>query len=158
MKRWFSAYTWGLVFGAGLLVAGMTRPERVLGFLDLGGDWDPSLALVMAGGIGVHALAYRWMPRLGRPLWADVFAVPTRRDVDGRLLLGAALFGAGWGLAGYCPGPGLVAAAGGQGSALAFAAAMFAGMWAFATWEIARAGQPKAVPTATPNPPLREAS
>lgn len=118
----------GLTFGAGLVLGGMTQPSKVIGFLSLGHGWDPSLALVMGGALGVHALAYRLVPRLGRPLMAERFAIPTRRDIDGRLLLGAALFGAGWGLGGYCPGPAIAAAVSGATPTLLFVAAMLAGM------------------------------
>jgi uncharacterized protein len=108
-KRALAAAASGLLFGAGLVVSGMTDPHKVLGFLDLFGAWDPSLMLVMVGAIGVHALAYRLIRRRARPLFARSFALPTRRDIDAKLLLGAAIFGVGWGLGGYCPGPSLVA-------------------------------------------------
>ncbi|XYI00959.1 DUF6691 family protein [Sorangium sp. So ce1128] len=131
----------GALFGVGLGVSGMTQPSRVIGFLDVAGDWDPSLAFVMGGAISVHFLAYRalrWQqgaaarggparaPRF--PLLADRLAVPTRTDLDARLFAGAALFGVGWGLAGYCPGPALVSLATGSRAVLAFVAAMAAGM------------------------------
>ncbi len=95
----------GLLFGAGLVLSGMTRPDKVIGFLDLTGDWDPSLAFVMVGAIGVFAFAAWAARRQTRPVWAPSFQWPTRKDIDARLLLGSALFGLGWGLAGYCPGP-----------------------------------------------------
>jgi uncharacterized protein len=98
----------GLLFGAGLLLSGMTRPAKVLGFLDVFGDWDPSLSLVMAGAIGVHALGYRVVRRRAAPLADEHFWVPEPKRIDARLLVGAALFGVGWGLSGYCPGPALV--------------------------------------------------
>lgn len=117
----------GAWFGAGLLLSGMTRPERVLGFLDPFGGWDPTLAFVMGGGLAVYALAYR-MWRQRRP-WFDVRShVPARRDIDLPLVAGAALFGAGWGIAGLCPGPALVGAASLAPSTLAFVGAMLAGM------------------------------
>jgi uncharacterized membrane protein YedE/YeeE len=119
----------GALFGAGLLVSGMTRPEKVLGFLDVTRGWDPSLAFVMGGAVAVYALAFRWIRRGRARPWCDVaFHVPTRRDVDVSLLAGAAIFGVGWGLGGLCPGPGLVAAAAGSTTGLAFVAAMLAGM------------------------------
>lgn len=118
----------GITFGAGLILGGMTQPSKVLGFLDLGAGWDPSLAFVMGGAIAAHALAYRLVPRLRRPLLAERFAIPTRKDIDGRLLLGAALFGAGWGLGGYCPGPGITAAVTGAAPPLLFVLTMLAGM------------------------------
>jgi len=125
----------GLLFGVGLMVSGMTRPDKVVAFLDLTGDWDPSLALVMLGAIGVHALAYRLVPRLGAPALGGRFGIPTRRDVDVRLLAGAALFGAGWGLSGYCPGPAVTSAATGTADVLIVLGAMFAGMAAHRAWE-----------------------
>jgi uncharacterized membrane protein YedE/YeeE len=106
-----SALLAGLLFGAGLLVSGMTRPAKVLAFLDVFGEWDPSLAFVMAGAIGVHAVAYRWSRSRVAPVLAQRFETPASRQVDARLLGGAALFGVGWGLGGYCPGPSIVALA-----------------------------------------------
>lgn len=118
----------GLLFGAGLQLAGMTRPGKVVGFLDVAGDWDPSLAFVMAGAIAVHVLAYRLVPSLPSPLLGGRWGIPTRRDVDGRLIAGAVLFGSGWGLAGYCPGPALTSLATGTAEALIVVGAMIAGM------------------------------
>lgn len=117
----------GLLFGAGLVLGGMTQPAKVIGFLDPGGQWDPSLALVMVGAIAVHALAYRIVRGRAAPLFANAFSVPTRRDLDAPLLLGAALFGVGWGLGGYCPGPGLVSLGSGRLEPLAFVLAFLAG-------------------------------
>lgn len=125
----------GLLFGVGLLVSGMTQPAKVVNFLDVLGAWDPSLGFVMAGAIAVHFFAYRLVPRLPRPLWAGGWSLPTRRDVDGRLLVGAVLFGAGWGLGGYCPGPAITSLAAGAASTLIFTGSMLAGMWAYALWE-----------------------
>ena len=120
----------GAVFGAGLIVSGMTRPEKVVGFLDLRGAWDPSLAFVMAGAATVYALLFRVIRNRRDEPWLDVkFHLPVRRDLDAPLIIGAAVFGVGWGLGGLCPGPGLVAAASGSGSGLAFVAAMLAGMY-----------------------------
>ena len=113
----------GLVFGLGLILAGMTDPAKVQAFLDLLGNWDPSLALVMGGAIAVAAPAFWWVERR-RP---DI-DLPPRQGVTPRLLLGGALFGAGWGLAGYCPGPGLAGLAGGSIEALWFVPAMAAGL------------------------------
>lgn len=129
----------GLLFGLGLVVSGMAQPAKVVGFLDLSGDWDPSLAFVMLGAIAVHFLAYRLVPRLARPLWAPRWEIPTRRDLDWRLLAGAALFGAGWGLGGYCPGPALTGAVSGASSTLLFTGSMLAGMWGYSLWETSRA-------------------
>jgi uncharacterized membrane protein YedE/YeeE len=135
----FASLASGLLFGAGLVLAGMTQPSKVIAFLDFTGDWDPSLALVMVGAIGVHAIAYRVATRRSSPLFAERFALPTRRDIDGKLLLGAALFGIGWGIGGFCPGPGLVALAGLGTEAAVFVAAMMAGMFAVAQVEKLRA-------------------
>lgn len=118
----------GLLFGLGLVVSGMTQPQKVLGFLDIFGRFDPSLMLVMVGAIGVHFFAYRWKAGRKTPLFSPAFVVPTRRDVDGKLLLGAAIFGVGWGLGGYCPGPGIVSLPAGGVPALAFVGAMLGGM------------------------------
>ncbi len=141
----------GALFGAGLIIAGMTLPSRVIAFLDVTsarGVWDPSLALVMGGAIAVYSLAFlqvrrrRWSPWFG-----ETFHLPTRRDLDPALILGAATFGLGWGLAGFCPGPALVSAAAGSSSALWFAAAMLTGMLAqhAVTARRARASRPMAI-------------
>ena len=125
--RELGAIAAGLLFGAGLLLSGMTRPAKVLGFLDLFGDWDPSLAFVMAGAIGVHALGYRLVRRRARPLADERFWVPGRGAIDARLLFGAALFGVGWGLSGYCPGPALVSLATASPGVLVFVLALVLG-------------------------------
>jgi uncharacterized protein len=121
----------GALFGAGLLVSGMTQPARVIGFLDVTGRWDPGLAFVMGGAVLVYAIAFRRI-RGGR--WAPWFDgklhLPTRRDIDPPLVIGAALFGIGWGLGGLCPGPAIVSAASGNLAGMAFVAAMLAGMYA----------------------------
>jgi uncharacterized membrane protein YedE/YeeE len=123
-----SAAIAGAIFGVGLAVAGMTRPEKVVGFLDITGAWDPSLAFVMIGAIGVHFVLRRLVVRRKTPLFDDRFHMPTRSDIDPRLLGGAALFGVGWGLGGFCPGPALVGAAAALLPAIVFIAAMTAGM------------------------------
>lgn len=123
-----SALAAGLVFGLGLAVAGMTDPAKVQGFLDVSGAWDPSLAFVMIGAIAVHA-ALGWLVRRRQaPLFVRRFALPTRSDLDPRLIGGAALFGVGWGLGGICPGPGLVDLGSGILPALVFVIAMALGM------------------------------
>jgi hypothetical protein len=120
------------LFGLGLLVSGMTDPAKVLGFLDVtSGVWDPSLALVMAGAIGVHAVGLR-LVRRARPVWAERFAAPPPRTVDGRLLAGAAIFGVGWGLGGVCPGPAFVAGAAASSSSALFVVGLLLGLWASA--------------------------
>ncbi len=128
MRGLITAAASGLVFGIGLVVSGMTRPDVVVGFLDVLGTWDPSLGVVMVGALLVHA-PLRWLiERRRSPLCSDAFRMPTRRDLDARLVVGAALFGVGWGLAGYCPGPAVVSALPGGPKALTFLAAMLAGM------------------------------
>jgi uncharacterized membrane protein YedE/YeeE len=127
-RRDVAAFVAGALFATGLVVSGMTRPDKVLAFLDVLGHWDASLLLVMAGAIAVHALAYRLVLRRGSPLFDVRFHVPARRDIDLRILLGAAIFGIGWGIAGYCPGPALVSAAGGAVAPVVFVLAMAAGM------------------------------
>ena len=120
----------GGLFGAGLLISGMTDPAKVVGFLDPIHGWDPSLGFVMGGAVLVNAIAFRWIRARRRDPWFDVkFHLPTRHDIDGQLLAGAAIFGVGWGLGGLCPGPGLVSAASGSTAGLAFVAAMLAGMF-----------------------------
>jgi uncharacterized protein len=119
----------GAVFGTGLLVSGMTEPAKVVGFLDVIHGWDPSLAFVMGGAVIVNLLALRVIGRRSGPWFDTRFHLPTRRDIDRSLVLGAALFGVGWGLGGLCPGPGIVSAASGASVGLAFVAAMLAGMY-----------------------------
>ncbi|MGG7603361.1 YeeE/YedE family protein [Massilia sp. BKSP1R2A-1] len=126
-----TAFFVGLVFGIGLIVSGMTDPAKVLGFLDLAGDWDPSLAFVMAGAILVGLLAFRSAERRERSLLGEPMRLPTATRIDRRLLLGALAFGAGWGLAGYCPGPALASLALGGVKPLIFTLAMVAGMGLF---------------------------
>jgi uncharacterized membrane protein YedE/YeeE len=118
----------GLLFGVGLIVSGMSNPAKVLAFLDLAGHWDPSLAFVMGGAIAVAAPAFAWARRSKKTLLATPLHLPEKRAIDRRLVGGSLLFGAGWGVAGFCPGPALVAAAAGFPGALLFAAAMLAGM------------------------------
>jgi hypothetical protein len=122
----------GLLLGVGLVVAGMSDPAKVLNFLDIGamssGGWDPSLAFVMAGAIAVAFLGFRAVLRRPRPLFDSVFHLPGAMGIDRRILVGPAIFGIGWGLAGFCPGPALVALGTGSGAALPFVVAMFAGM------------------------------
>jgi uncharacterized protein len=118
----------GLVFGIGLIAAGMTDPIKIKGFLDLFGAWDPSLALVMAGAIAVAALASARARRRTRSWTGEPIEIPNYTVIDRRLLLGGALFGVGWGIAGFCPGPAIVAAGAGSTTAWVFVAAMLAGM------------------------------
>lgn len=118
----------GLLFGAGLLVSGMSDPANVLGFLDVAGRWNPRLAFVMAGAIGVAAPAFAWMRRHAHTVNGDPVTLPDRRSITTRLVGGSALFGVGWGLVGLCPGPALVVAGQGVPQAMAFVAALAAGL------------------------------
>ena len=124
----------GLVFGLGLIASGMTQPAKVKGFLDLFGAWDPSLALVMGGAIAVGLYAFARARRQARAWTGEAMELPTSQVIDRRLVLGGVLFGAGWGVAGYCPGPAIVAAGSGAGSAAIFLVAMLAGMLAHDRW------------------------
>lgn len=119
----------GLLFGLGLIAGGMTDPMKVKAFLDLFGAWDPSLALVMGGGIAVGTVGFALARRRSRTLTGGAIDWPTSTTIDTRLIVGGVLFGLGWGLGGFCPGPALVAAASGFGPALWFVPAMLAGMW-----------------------------
>ena len=121
----------GLLFGIGLLVSGMTDPAKVQGFLDLAGAWDPSLAFVMGGAILVGLVAFSVAKTRTQNLLGGAMRLPTSRDIDRRLVVGSLMFGAGWGLAGFCPGPGLVAMGAGEPKAALFVAAMVGGMLVF---------------------------
>ena len=125
----------GLVFGIGLIISGMTDPSKVIGFLDLAGAWDPSLGFVMGGAILVGLVAFRFAAGRDRSLLGDAMRLPTATHIDRRLVLGGLAFGAGWGLAGYCPGPALASIASGGAKPLIFTAAMLAGMAIFAVLE-----------------------
>lgn len=129
------AFLSGLLFALGLGISGMTRPSKVIGFLDVSGAWDPSLQFVMIGAIAVYALAFRLVMRRRAPIAAATFHVPPKRPLDRRLAVGAVLFGAGWGLGGYCPGPGLVGAATGNIAPLTFVASMVVGIFAFSIFQ-----------------------
>jgi hypothetical protein len=120
----------GLLFGMGLVVSGMADPAKVLNFLDLFGTWDPSLAFVMGGAVLVAFVGYRVVLRRDRPVAAERFHVPTRSDIDARVIIGPAIFGLGWGLGGFCPGPALTALGLAATGTLVFVPAMIAGMWA----------------------------
>lgn len=127
MQRLLAALLAGTVFGLGLGISGMVNPAKVLGFLDLFGAWDPTLALVMGGALLVTTPAFRVLSKLSRPVLAPQFYLPTRCELDQKLLLGAAIFGVGWGLAGLCPGPALADLATGKLDVLLFVVAMFVG-------------------------------
>lgn len=127
----------GVLFGLGLAVSGMINPAKVIGFLDVAGAWDPTLAFVMGGALLVTIPAFRVILERPRPVLADGFSLPTKSALDGRLLGGATLFGVGWGLSGFCPGPAVAALVTGLAPVLAFAAAMLAGMVLY-TWVFER--------------------
>lgn len=138
-KKSLIALVAGLMFSAGLVISGMTQPAKVMAFLNVGGivdpasfgAWDASLAFVMGGALCVTLLAFAITPRPGNKPWlATSFQLPTRRDIDVKLVLGAALFGVGWGLAGYCPGPALASLLTGGEDVIIFVAALAVGMWA----------------------------
>ena len=118
----------GLLFGAGLALGGMTDPARIRGFLDIFGAWDPTLAFVMGGAVLVMAVAWRFVPRMTKPIFAQSFALPDRSDLTPQLVSGATLFGIGWGLAGLCPGPGFAILAIAPLQAVVFLASLMAGM------------------------------
>lgn len=118
----------GLMFAFGLIVSGLANPAKVLNFLDFAGSWDPSLALTMAAAVATTAVGYRLAFRRNAPLLGGVFQLPTVTDIDARLVGGAALFGIGWGLVGFCPGPAVTALGAGSGAAVIFVAAMLMGM------------------------------
>lgn len=127
-RRNVAALLSGFLFSAGLVVSGMTIPSNVIGFLDVTGDFNPTLAFVMVGAIGVHASTLWLLRKRARPVWAEGFRRPAQRAVDGRLLGGSAVFGIGWGLGGYCPGPSLVALGAGALPAFVFVGAMLLSM------------------------------
>ena len=120
----------GLLFGLGLIVSGMADPAKVLNFLDLFGTWDPSLAFVMGGAVIVAFVGYRIVLKRPAPVAGGRFRLPTRSDIDGRVIAGPAIFGLGWGLSGFCPGPAITALSLGAAGTYAFVPAMLVGMWA----------------------------
>ena len=140
LMAWFA----GLVFGLGLIVSGMTDPSKVTGFLDLAGAWDPSLALVMGGAIGVGLVAFRFVRTRSQALLGGPMQLPTAHQIDRRLVLGGLTFGVGWGLAGFCPGPALASLATGGSKPLIFTAAMLVGMVIFEVLERGALPQPGA--------------
>lgn len=139
--RIIAAFATGVLFGLGLLISGMANPARIIGFLDVAGAWDPTLLFAMAGALATSFIGYRLAFRRPRPLFSEKFDLPTATAIDRRLVGGAAIFGAGWGLSGFCPGPGLTALAFGDAEPFVFVAAMLAGMAAF-----------RLVPPARPKP------
>jgi uncharacterized protein len=131
MKFIVSAFIAGLAFGIGLIVSGMTNPAKVQGFLDLAGQWDPSLGLVMTGAIAVGLFAFGAAKKRTTAIFGGAMHLPKRSDIDLRLVLGSVVFGIGWGLGGFCPGPALVSLGTGRFEALVFVLAMLAGMAIF---------------------------
>lgn len=129
MLRQIIGFASGLVFGLGLLLSGMTDPAKVLGFLDIAGAWDISLALVMGGGLAVAAVGFAMVKRQSSSWTGDSIELPNTRQITPKLLVGAGLFGAGWGLAGICPGPGVVLAGTGAWQGVMFVIAMLVGMF-----------------------------
>lgn len=129
MKVIVAALFSGTLFGAGLAWSGMTNPARVLGFLDVTGNWDPTLVLVMGGALLVSVPLFPLVLRRSRPVFAGLFALPSKRELDVRLLGGAVLFGVGWGLAGLCPGPAIAGLVTGSPAVMLFVAAMLTGQW-----------------------------
>jgi uncharacterized membrane protein YedE/YeeE len=131
MTTVFTSFLAGLVFGLGLLVSAMANPAKVQGFLDLAGAWDPSLTFVMAGAIAVAAVAFALAKKRTASFLGAAMKLPSSRDIDRRLVVGSVLFGIGWGVAGFCPGPGLVALGMGEIKALVFVGAMLVGIGLF---------------------------
>jgi uncharacterized membrane protein YedE/YeeE len=131
MNSVFAAFVSGVIFAIGLAIGGMTKPAKVAGFLDFTGNWDPSLIFVMGGAVMVHALLYRLIRHRPTPLFAAAFSVPTRKDIDARLIGGAALFGLGWGLSGFCPGPAITSLASGKSPVMIFVVSMIVGMYLY---------------------------
>ncbi|OYW09449.1 MAG: hypothetical protein B7Z59_08180 [Acidiphilium sp. 37-67-22] len=142
MRQTLVAFAAGLLFGAGLLLSRMVDPAKVLGFLDIAGHWDPSLAFVMGGGVIVAAAGFDLGKRLGKPLAGGHFPLLRRSGVTPRLAGGAAIFGIGWGLAGLCPGPAITALALDPLAIWPFVAAMFVGIWIVRGMDTARQSQP----------------
>ena len=131
MKACMASLVVGFLFAIGLGVSGMTQPEKVMGFLNLFGEWDPSLIFVMGGAISVHALAYRLIKKRQSPLFSLKWHLPTKKELTPALILGSILFGVGWGLAGYCPGPAITSLASFQVEPLIFVVSMLIGMQVF---------------------------
>ena len=129
MMRNIAALTCGIIFGVGLGVSQMTNPDKVLDFFDVFGAWDPSLAFVMGGAVAVTAIAFRFVLQRPHPLYADKFSLPTKADIDARLLGGSAVYGVGWGLVGFCVGPSIAALAYGDSRVAIFVVAMTVGAW-----------------------------
>jgi len=132
MNSALAAFASGVIFAIGLAIGGMTQPAKVAGFLDFTGNWDPNLRFVMGGAVMTHAILYRVIRQRPTPLFTAAFSVPTRKDIDAGLLGGAVLFGIGWGLSGFCPGPAIVSLASGKMPVVIFVVAMIVGMYLYA--------------------------
>lgn len=131
MKNSLSAWVVGFLFAMGLGLSGMSQPSKVIGFLDIFGSWDPSLIFVMIGAISVHFIAYKLIRKRTSPLFSSEWHVPQKNEITKSLVLGSVLFGIGWGLAGYCPGPALTSLGSAQGSPLVFVVGLVGGMYIF---------------------------
>lgn len=138
MARALSSLVAGILFGVGLALSGMVNPAKVIGFMNLAGPWDPTLALVMGGALAVTLPAFHWVLRRPRPVLAERFVLPTRKDLDPRLIGGAALFGIGWGLTGLCPGAAIAATVSGLPLLLGALAAMLLGLLLWQSWSRTR--------------------
>lgn len=135
MKKNLISFLVGLLFAIGLGISGMTNPQKVLSFLDIFGSWDPSLMFVMIGAIGTHLVAFKLITKRKAPMLDEKFHIPTNKKIGARLIIGSVLFGAGWGLAGFCPGPAIVSLATEQTSVAIFVLSMIAGMIIFKLFE-----------------------
>ena len=142
--RNLSSFLAGLLFGLGLIISGMANPAKILGFLDLAGRWDPSLVFVMIGAVALASIGFFASRRTGKPLLDETRHLPTKKKVDVQLVAGSAIFGVGWGVAGFCPGPVVVAVGAGKFGAVVFLAAMLAGMLAFKMFDTRRNVKPEA--------------
>jgi uncharacterized membrane protein YedE/YeeE len=149
VTRVIVAFFAGILFAIGLALAGMTQPQKVVAFLDFTGAWDPSLAFVMGGAVVVYTVAFRLiMAKRPKPVFEPVFSVPQRKDITVPLIIGSVLFGAGWGLAGFCPAPAITALSSGSLHAVMFVVAMLAGMGLFRVYEVWRSRAKSSIATA----------
>jgi uncharacterized membrane protein YedE/YeeE len=147
--RFLIAYIIGLIFGLGILFAGMANPAKVINFFDVAGPWDPSLAFVMGGALCVTFLGYRFVLKRPHPLMEHAFALPTVRDIDLKLVGGSAIFGVGWGISGFCPGGALPAIGTGRSEVLMFVAALVVGIYAAKFFQKAQGGKDATAATHT---------
>jgi len=150
VKILVTAFASGLLFAVGLVIGGMTDPQKVQGFLDIAGNWDPSLIFVMGGAVGTHGILRLLINRRSKPVFAPLFPTRPNTRLDLRLLAGAALFGAGWGLSGYCPGPALTSVVTGGTTTVVFVLSMLGGMLVFQVWDGVRAPRAAAAPAPEP--------